>query len=783
MRGGTKHANRTRLIITLATTILSILAVYLAIPMPRFADTHSTVVLDHQGRILRAFLSADGQWRFPPDPGYRVPKPLLACVLMYEDRRFPFHNGVDPRAALRALLQNTRHMRFVEGGSTLTMQTVRLAGRRPRTLLNKLLEALQAVKLELQWPKSRILNTYLNHAPYGGNVQGIHAAAMRYFGKPPRRLTWSEAATLAVLPNSPGLISPVMNREKLRDKRNRLLLSLENEAIIPPTVARLAREEPLPLRLHSFQVAGAHWSQHFHENPATRGGINRTSLDITIQQLVEKEVSAHADKIRREGIRQVAAVVLDTGSAAVKAYVGSADFFDFAAHGPIDGAAAPRSTGSILKPFLFALAMDAGLILPRTWIHDIPTFYGAFSPANADRGYSGLVTARDALIRSLNVPAVRLLNLYGTDRLHRFLKNAGLSTLFRDPDDYGLTLILGGGEARLIELAALYRGLGANGKFHPVLTVAEHGSERFHPQLISPQACHLTLEILRGLKRPGSEYYWQQFSSSRPVAWKTGTSYGQRDGWSLGLTPAWTIGIWAGNFTGEGNPHLTGAGTAAPLMFQLFNSLPAGNHPPWFSRKELEFQTLELCRESGFRAGPDCPATVTAEAPLRARPLPVCPYHRRVFLTLDEKHQVCSRCWTPGEYKSAVRLVLPAEVVQFMRNRGLSYDPLPPHLPECPTVPSGHSLRFVYPEPGAHVMIPRDFMGVRQRITITVAHRAAAARVFWYVDGEYRGETRGTHKKALFLEPGRHRIVVMDDEGNQQERRLLVIHAAAADSG
>jgi len=783
MRKGSSRRNRNMIPARIMAGLLLILSAYLAIPLPRFAELPGTVVRDSRGRLLRAFLSPDSQWRFPADPEFQIPKPLLACVLMYEDQRFPWHSGVDPAAVLRAAWRNFRRLRITGGASTITMQTVRLAGRNRRTLANKIMETLQAVKLELVWSKSRIMHTYLDHAPYGGNIVGIQAAARRYFGKPPLHLTWSEAATLAVLPNSPGLISPVMNRNRLRNKRDSLLSRLEKAGIIPESTADLARREPLPDKLHGFQIAAAHWARHFHNDPATRGRNLRTSLDLEIQTTVEKRLADHAKATARFGIFHAAAVVLDTSSGEVKAYVGSPDYFNSSLHGQVDGAAASRSTGSILKPFLYALAMDAGLILPRSWIRDVPTFYGAFSPANADRGYRGLITAREALIQSLNIPAVRLLNLYGTDRFYRFLQTAGMSTLFRAPDDYGLTLILGGGEANLLELAAMYRGLGAGGEFRRPDIRPDRGPHLFQPRLISPQACWLTLEILRHLKRPGAEYYWRHFTSSRPVAWKTGTSYGQRDAWSLGLSPAWTIGIWAGNFNGEGNPHLSGAGTAAPLMFSLFNTLPIRGKPPWFSREGLPFETVVLCRESGFRAGPECRDRITVEAPPGARSLPLCPYHRSVFLTLDEKNQVCSRCWTPGQYTMTTRLVLPPEVAQFMRNRGIYYSPLPPHLPDCPATPADPSLRFVYPEPRARVMIPRDFKGVRQRITVTVAHRIPESRVFWYIDGEYRGTTRGTHKMALELAPGRHRIMVIDDEGNSLERSLTVVHAGAKASG
>ena len=775
-----KHLSRSggrRIPFRIMAGLLTAITAYLAIPLPRFTQLPGTVVRDARGRLLRAFLSPDSQWRFPSDPEFQASKPLLACVLMYEDQRFPWHCGMDPAAVLRAAWNNFRRLRVTGGASTITMQTVRLAGRNRRTLANKILETLQAVKLELHWSKSRIIHTYLDNAPYGGNVVGIQAAARRYFGKPPQHLTWSEAATLAVLPNSPGLISPIMNRDRLRNKRNSLISRLEKAGVIKASTAELAQREPLPRRLHGFQIAGAHWAQRFHGDPATRGRNLRTTLDLDVQTTVEKQLADHAKATSAFGIFHAAAVVLDTSSNEVKAYVGSPDYFNAALYGQVDGATASRSTGSILKPFLYALAMDAGLILPRSWIRDVPTFYGAFSPANADRGYRGLVTARDALTQSLNIPAVRLLNLYGTDRFYRFLQAAGMSTLFRAPDDYGLTLILGGGEANLLELTAMYRALGTGGNFREPRIRPDQGVRYFQAGLISPQACWLTLDILRQLKRPGAEYYWQHFRGSRPVAWKTGTSYGQRDAWSLGLTPAWTIGVWAGNFTGEGNPHLSGAGTAAPLMFSLFNTLPAGEKPPWFSRDGLDFQQVVLCRESGFRAGPECMEKIAVEAPPGARSLPLCPYHRAVFLTLDGKHRVCSRCWTPGEYKQTSRLVLPPEVAQFMRSRGINYSPLPPHLPDCPATPAEPSLRFVYPEPRARVMIPRDFQGIRQNITVTVAHRIQESRVFWYVDGDYQGATRGTHKMALKLAPGWHRITVIDDEGNSRERALMVVFA------
>jgi len=762
--------------------LLGLALLYWAVPLPSplFPDAYSTVVLDRRGSLLRAFLNADQQWHFPPDPASPLPDKLRTCILEYEDRTFPYHPGVNPAALARALWTNIASGSVRSGASTITMQVIRLATGNRRTLWNKALEILQAVKLETKYSKEAIFRFYVDHAPYGGNVIGFRAASLRYFGKWPERLTWGEAATLAVLPNSPGLVSPVMNRGDLVRKRNRLLRRLEARGRIDAQTRRLATQEPVPARTVAFFVRAPHFARASRSRLNRRSGRILTTIDGELQAQVARLLARHLDHLRTQGVRNGAAVVVDTRSGEVRAYVGSQDFFDEATGGQNDGVMAARSTGSILKPFLYALAMDEGICLPRTQIRDIPSYFGSFSPANASQTYDGLVTTKEALIRSLNVPASRLLNTYGTYKFYLFLKAAGMTTLFRQADEYGLTLILGGAEARLFDLARLYRGLGNGGRFPALRTLREidsgtdFSSAADTVPLVSPEACYLTLEMLKEVKRPGAEYYWQQYQNQHPIAWKTGTSYGQRDAWSVGVTPEWTIAVWAGNFSGEGNPNIGGASCAAPLMFDVFNTLPKSPSRRWFRKSDLRFQKIRTCRDTGFAASPHCPDVVLADGPDTPHSLRTCPFHRTITVTLDERHAVCSLCWTPGRYKTVRRLVYSPDITQYLRESGTPVSALPPHLPGCPGRNAPHPLQILYPVREAKLWIPRDFDGTLQHVTLRVAHRSERQTVYWYLDDVYLGQTRGSHKLPIKPTRGWHDLEVVDGDGRRARRRFFV---------
>ncbi|RPJ06382.1 MAG: hypothetical protein EHM28_10160, partial [Spirochaetaceae bacterium] len=480
-------------------------------------------------------------------------------------------------------------------------------------------------------------------------------------------------------------------------------------------------------------------------------------------------VNDHLRYLSSFGIKNGAALVVENQTGKVRAYVGSQDFYSVRTQGQVDGVMAPRSTGSILKPFLYALCMDEGELLPQSILKDIPTHFGAFSPSNELSGYNGLVTVHEALVRSLNVPAVRVLNRYGLYRFYLFLRNAGITTLFRHADDYGLPLIIGGAEANLFELAAAYRGLARLGEFEPITIIErenyqiQKGPER----LISRGACYMTLQILNDLKRPGAEYYWEQYNNQWPIAWKTGTSFGQRDAWAIGVTPEWTVAIWIGNFTGEGNANLKSGEMAGSLMLDIFNSLPKNPSLAWFQRPEDDLKKIEICSETGYLAGPDCLKTSFVDAPASQPTLPICPYHIGIYVDDTGEFQVCSRCWEPGHYKRESILVYTPDVMQFLRENGKIIPHVPPHNPYCLELTGTNPLQVIYPSQNARLWIPRDYSGALEHLVLRAAHRDSSQRLYWYIDGVYFGTTVENHVLPVELPKGAHSLAIVDSTGNR----------------
>ncbi len=748
---------------------------YFLIPLPRplFVPDYSTLIVDRDGQLLRAFLNDGQQWHFPPDSSLAVPAKLRTAVLHFEDRRFYRHPGVDPIALVRALYQNARAGTIRSGASTITMQVARMMRPGPRTLFNKAREALLALKIELYYTKDDILRLYLDHAPYGGNIVGYQAASRKYFRKPPDELTWSEAATFAVLPNAPGLVSPTADPQRLRRKRDRLLADLQRAGCFDAETLRLARGEPIPTRAFPNPVRAPHLARALKSG--REGRLVKTTIDAGLQQELEALVGRHMRYLDHQGIGNGAAVLVETGSGKVRAYVGSRGFFDPQHQGQVDGVTAPRSSGSLFKPFLYALGIDAGIILPSTLVRDLPTSYYGYAPRNADERFDGLVRAEEALVRSLNVPAVRLLRRYGVFNFHRFLRDAGVTTLSRPADDYGLPIILGGAEVTLWDVARLFRGLAHGGRIEPLRCLQEQAEPAPSASIISPGAAYLVLEVLRNVRRPGVEYYWHQYRNQWPLAWKTGTSYGQRDAWAVGVSPTWTVAVWVGNFSGEGNPSLGGAQTAGPLLFDIFNRLPKDLDRAWFPRPDANLTTTTLCLHSGRPIGPDCPHGAQALMPRHGRPMDRCTYHRGIVLNGSGTHQVCSLCWEPGDHRRARQTVYPPDVAQFLRERGTALPDPPPHKEDCPAQSVANPLQILYPESESRLQVGRDFDGEQQKIVLRAAHSDRERALFWYVNRRFLGRTVNQHRLAVSLEPGTQALEVVDAHGFRDGIRFHVV--------
>ncbi len=767
-----------------ATIILCILVA----PMPSFHNPLSTVVEASDGTLLGARVAADGQWRFPPPDS--LPEKYVTCLINYEDRYFRWHPGVNPVAVVKAILDNIRAGETVRGGSTITMQVARLARGNPdRTYSGKIIEMLSAIKLELFRSKRTILHLYAANAPFGGNTVGIEAAAWRYTGRSTANLSWAEAATLAVLPNAPSLIYPGRNAQKLRDKRDRLLQMLVSRGVIDSLTCSLALSEPLPGAPRPMPTLAPHLTDRMML--AAPGSRVKSTVDPMLQREVTALVNSHQTVLEGNGIHNAAAMVVDVASGSVLAYAGNSTLPDSAGrHGrEVDMIPAPRSTGSIMKPFLYAALLSSGEMLPNALIPDIPTRFQGFRPENSDFSYSGAVPAGDALARSLNIPAVRMLQMLDEERFLNLLRRMGFTTFGKPASHYGLSLILGGGEASLWELAGAYasmarvlrnslEGIAAPDDWHmPVLiqsSVGNRESSSAAGPSLTPPAIWLTYEALRRVNRPETETGWQYFGNAPEVAWKTGTSFGYRDAWAIGTTPDYVVAVWTGNADGEGRPGLTGITSSAPLLFDIIRLLqPSSSH--WFARPGEGMTLTEVCAASGYRAGPFCTdrrEEWVPEAGLRSE---ACPYHLSVALDASEKYRVSTACYSTSEMVIRPWFVLPPAMEYYYRMRNPSYHSLPPFLKGCADDTRVASMEFIYPPRDARIFIPRSLGGEMMSILPEIAHRRKNAVIYWHLDDSYIGMTRHIHQTEIQCGEGEHIITAVDEEGVTLTRRFYCI--------
>jgi penicillin-binding protein 1C len=773
-------------------TLAIIILFWFSLPARLFSPSWSTVLLDHDGRLLSASIASDGQWRFPGDG--EIPPRFVSALVTWEDKRFFRHPGIDPAALARALVSNIRARHVVSGGSTLTMQVIRLSRQgKPRTLVEKAIEAVLALRLEMRSSKAQILRLFASNAPFGGNVVGFEAASWRWFGREPGSLSWAECALLAVLPNSPGLVHPGRNREILLTKRNRLLATLHDDGFFDETTFRLALTEPLPPQPFPLPRLAPHLLDRTRAeqaaSPAGSGARIRTTLEYGIQAGVNNLLLRQAGPWKMIGINSAAVLVLDVDTGAVRAYAGNIPVQGEEPQGAqVDVVTSPRSTGSLLKPFLYASLLDDGELLPDQIVSDIPTRIGSFVPENSSKTYSGAVPASVALARSLNVPAVRMLRSYGQERFYNVLKSLGMTTLFRPAQDYGLTLILGGAEGTLWDLTGMYAGLarsakrlpghgpgGAGAFFTPHYLAADKSALSGDNGSIGPGACWLALKALLEVERPGEEGAWRDYLGSRKIAWKTGTSYGNRDAWAIGVTPRYAVGVWVGNATGEGTPDLRGSFAAAPVLFDTFGLLSDSG---WFSMPESDLVEVTVCARSGMRAGPNCENTRTVWAPPGAKNSEVCGFCRLVHLDSTGRYRASTLTEPMASLKAVRWFVLPPAMEWFYSRTHSDYKVLPPWKPgsEDPSERRvSPNMSLVFPEQGGRIYVPIDLDGKPGKTIFRATHRNIHATIFWHLDGEYLGETTEIHDMEARPGPGVHVLTLVDDRGEEYVRTFICL--------
>ena len=730
------------------------------LPRHLFHVPYSTVVTDRNEELLGARIASDGQWRFPPRN--TTPEKIKECLITFEDKHFYHHWGVNPFAIGRAFYQNVKNKRIVSGGSTLTMQTIRLARNESRTFREKLIEMIWATRLEFRASKEEILSMYISHAPFGGNVVGLDAAAWRYFGHSADDLSWAESAMLAVLPNAPAMIHLSKGRKTLLDKRNRLLKQLLEKKTIDSSTYELAISEPLPDEPHPLPQIAPYLVSRFYQE--RNGEYSRSTINKGIQTQVEDLAERWSNEFGRSDIRNLAILVIDIPSNQVVAYCGNVHFDRKQGGNQVDVIQAPRSTGSILKPFLYYAMLQEGSLLPDMLLPDVPVNINGFTPQNFSMQFEGAVPASEALARSLNIPAVTMLQRYGVPKFHSFLQQIGLKTINRSSSHYGLSLILGGAEATLWDVTNAYAMMGRSLLQLPqrscsLLLPTSRITESTDP--FQPGAVWQTFDALKEVNRP-EEIDWKSIPSMQTIAWKTGTSYGFRDAWAVGVTPRYAVGVWVGNATGEGKPGLVGAQTAGPVLFDIFNLLPASS---WFTRPAGIFVEAEVCRKSGHLKGRFCDETDTLlvlPAGLRTE---ACPYHHLVTLSADESQRIYENCANTEPTLRKSWFTLPPVWEWYYKQHHPEYKPLPPFKAGCGE-DTFQPMQFIYPPMNARIKLPKQLDGSKGFLTVELAHSNPNATVFWHLDETYQAQTQDFHKISLQPAAGKHSLTAVDGEGN-----------------
>ena len=810
------------------------------LPKARLHPPVSQIVLDRNGEWLRAFLADDGMWRFSHQSqqifNESVPSltenshhetnatpdtysPLLhQAILTSEDRWFYYHYGINPISIATALYDNLKAGEVVRGGSTITMQLARLMEPKARNIPNKCIEMFRAFQLEHAYSKSEILTFYFNMLPYGGNIVGTAAASRFYFNKPQHTLSLGEAALLAAIPNAPERLRPDRFPENARKAREKVLNRLLARRQISEQQWQEAIQEPIPHKRYPLPFKAPHLSRLLIKenrkkfgvrnpshslikenrkkfgvrNPShsrTQDGRIHTTIDAKVQDTAARLLNEYlVDAARKPSLRGShststgAIIVMDTQNRHILAMVGSHDFFDRKALGQINGTLAPRSPGSALKPFVYALAMEEGLITPETLLFDVPVTHADYTPVNYDGKYNGYVTARQALARSLNVPAVNLNARLKNRTLHAFLKQAGISTL-APAQKYGLSMVLGGCEVNLLELTTLYAGLANMGEFGPYQLTKPHQpkTENHSKRLLRQETSFIITEMLTNSQLPTNTVKnpeaFERTMNLPKIAWKTGTSYGHRDAWCIGYSPTFTIGVWLGNFDGKGTPLLSGTDAATPILFALFTALTGQDTHHWFTKPE-QLKTRQVCALSGAPVSPHCPTHKEDVYIPGVSSVAVCAIHKPIYVDASTGYSLCSHCWgnnngSTGHDKKIFE-EWPADAATWLAENGFAVSVLPAHNPLCTGTIAGNVPIILSPAADTTYYIREGVPLENQKIRLTASASSRTQELFWFLDGELIFQGNAGEQYWLTPARGKHVLTCVDAEGRSATRPLHI---------
>ena len=811
-----------RVLRTLGTAValfLIFLLLNLIFPVPDRIE-YSTIVTDDKGEVIHAWLTRDQQWRMRTNLDEISPL-LRKTIVEKEDKYFYYHPGINLLAVGRAFCKNILHLRRTSGASTITMQVARSLEPRKRTYFNKLIEMFRALQLEWKYSKNEILAMYLNKVPYGGNIQGVKSAATLYFKKNPDHLSLAEITALSIIPNRPNSLVMGKNNDRIVAERNKWLKKFAADKVFTEKEIADALAEPLTAtrgRVPDY-VPHLAWRLKRKENT----DILHTAIQLNTQMKLEKLIKDYSRNLTLKNIRNAAVIVIDNQTHRVISYIGSADFHDTTDGGQVNGAAAIREPGSTLKPLLYGLCLDQGLLTPKMIINDVAVNYQGYAPENYDRTFNGYVTMEYALEHSLNIPAVKSLKALGKDRLISQLAACDFQQIKKDQSKLGLSMILGGCGATLEELTGLYSIFANEGRYvrplyllpdsstttshagnpatgtgnpasisnpaTPAATSGDHVSatssdlvpgtsgdpvtgtsnglaaaSRPGRSILSPAATFMINDILSRVNRPDFPLNWQSTVHLPKIAWKTGTSYGRRDAWSIGYNQKYTVGVWVGNFSALGIPELSGANVATPLLFTVFNTIDYDDDQPWFSQPK-DCDTRTVCAETGLPPADHCTSLVTDYFIPLISSTKKCDNMQEVFVSADEKMAYCRSCLPENGYKKKLYKIISPDMKEYFDEHRIAYLPVPPHNPKCEKVFREGAPMITAPSNGNEYLISRkspEPLQLRCRVANDVG------KVYWYIDDKFYKAADAGSREFFIPREGPVKISCTDDKGRNR---------------
>jgi penicillin-binding protein 1C len=723
---------------------------------------YSFIITDSKGEIVNAYLTSDQKWRMKTELDEISPL-LKKTIIAKEDKYFYSHPGVNPFAITRAFLKNIFRMKTTSGASTITMQVARALERRKRNIWSKLVETFRAFQLELKYSKKEILQMYLNLVPYGGNLEGVKSASTLYFNKSPDHLSLAEITALSIIPNRPSSLVIGKNNELIIQERNKWLKRFAKEKVFTQKEIEDALSEPL---LATRGVV-PHFLPHLSYKLKQQGGdIIRTNIIMNTQWKTEKLVEDYVRTLKLRNINNAAVVIIDNHTHKVITYVGSANFHDTTDGGQVNGAAAIRQPGSTLKPLLYGLCIDEGLETPKMVVEDVAVNYDGYAPENYDKRYNGYVTVEYSLEHSLNIPAVKSLKMLGKQKLIQKLSTCGFKQIQKDENKLGLSMILGGCGATLEELTGLFSAFANNGKFiRPVFTQNETRSDRDGQTVLSPAADFMITEILSRINRPDFPINWQATEHMPKIAWKTGTSYGRKDAWSIGYNKNYTVGVWVGNFSATGVADLSGATAATPLLFKIFNTIDYDSDIEWFT-PPADCDQRKVCSETGLTPSDHCSNIVMDYFIPLISSTKVCDDWKEIMVSADEKTSYCRSCMPESGYKKKWYKIIDPEMQDWMDDNKLSFARIPSHNPDCETIFKEGKPNITSPASGTEYLINKKSP---EPLQLSCKTANDVSKVYWYLNNKLYKSCGVAEKQFFVPDEGPVKISCTDDKGRNRD--------------